>query len=755
MNLLPSGGCSMYQCEYCGAQLPDSAHFCGNCGQVSSDPSRWPTRGSGLAAITFDTRDAPTALSTSSIPPSPPNVDQVEGNSMLSIPDLVTAPLDEGNEDDEEKKRRAAMIGFGLPFLANQPFAASVPMVQGSPQAAQVPFVQGSPQPLQGPVSAAGHVLEGPHLSAATHPIMSQHAPISPEVSHSAAPLHLPHPSPHPEHPHHHDHPTDPHHSHHLHNATDPHHHKKHAHAKHWIMAAIITPIIIIVTFIGAGFTVWVPVLSLSGGTDVVQGGTLQLHGGNFIPGSSVMLTLDGTTPLYYTHQHGPVQFQALDAARGYAASAMIPVHTGLSFSSSNTITATGNGTFNVVIPVDANWHLGRHTIRASEAITQRSTELAFTIYLPGTLPTPTPSGTASLSPTAPPKASPSPAKSPTGSPLPNGSSTATPTKSPTPTTTLAGLSCVNPSSVSLGPVSQGYSQPTSVAITLCTQGAGTVSWNATWNTTSAFWLQLDRSSGQIQAPGQGKINVSALSTQLGPGSYTATITFSSQPGNSTLTLSVTFLVESGCINATPQALNFTGVAGVSNPSPQTVALSNCGPVGTWSESTETDNGANWLSTSSTGDTLNGGTTSNVTVTASNLNANLPAGTYSGKLLFSLGSASSIVNVTLTVQAAPTLSVSPGSIYANQQCGSLSTASGWVCYVTLTNNSNSLSLSWSASSTGVAGIAFNPASDTIAPGQSERVEILVPSNNCQTSTTLIFTGPVNTVSVAWTCTLIT
>src|SRR5205085_10162158 len=140
-----------------------------------------------------------------------------------------------------------------------------------------------------------------------------------------------PSPSSHPEHPHHHEHPTAPHH---LHTPTDPHHphhHKKHDHTKHWVMAAIITPIIIIITIIGAGFTVWAPALSLSGGTDVVQGGTLHLHGSNFIPGSSVMLTLDGTTPLYYTHQHSPAQLQALDAARSIDTSPMISVHEGLS----------------------------------------------------------------------------------------------------------------------------------------------------------------------------------------------------------------------------------------------------------------------------------------------------------------------------------------------------------------------------------------------------------------------------------------
>ena len=742
----------MLQCESCGAELPDNAHFCGKCGQVSSDPSEWPTRVTGLPAVNPGTRDAATALSVSSTPPSLLNVDQVQENSVLSIPDLVTVSLNQEVEDDEEKRRRAAMLGFGLPFLGNQSFGGHAPMVQGTPQVPQVPLVQGIPQASQAPLSAAGHALGSPPSSAAMHlPQLS----ISPPISDPTTPLHLPHHSV-PLHSgdsdHHH---TLPH-SHH------PHHGRPRRHSRHWVAAAIIAPIIIIVTIIGAGFTVWAPVLSLSGGTDVVLGGTLHLHGRNFIPGSSVTLTLDGSIPLYYTYLHPP---QRIGGGYGTNSAVAAGMLAGLVFSSSNTITTGGDGTFNASIPINLNWSLGRHTIRASESITQRSAELSFTIFLAGTLPQPAPSGTPSLSPTAHPKPSPSPTRPPShkGSPHPTASPTPIPSASPTPTTPPAGsptptpppaeLSCVDPSSITLGPVSEDYAQPVSTTVTLCTTGSGTVNWKATWNTNSASWLQLNQSSGQIQAPDKQQVNVSALASQLSPGNYTATVIFSGQPGNSTVALNVSFTVQAGCINATPQSLNFTGIAGMSDPSAQSVTISNCGAVGTWSEATQTDSGGNWLSASPTGGTLDAGSTSYVSVTASNLNANLPPGTYTGKLLFALGSGSATVMVTLTVQAPPTLSVSPNSIYANQQCSSY-LANDWSCNVSLINNSNNLSLNWSASSTGIPGITFKPASDTIGPGQSESVEITLPYNDCQTSTTLIFTGPVNTVNVPWTCTVI-
>src|SRR5690348_13583678 len=119
INLLPLGGYTMLQCEFCGTKLPDNAHFCGNCGQVSSDPSEWPTRGSGLPAVNPANQDAVTALSVKGTPPFLFNVDQVQENSVLSVSDLVTVSLNEEFEDDEEQKRRAAMLGFGLPFLGN------------------------------------------------------------------------------------------------------------------------------------------------------------------------------------------------------------------------------------------------------------------------------------------------------------------------------------------------------------------------------------------------------------------------------------------------------------------------------------------------------------------------------------------------------------------------------------------------------------------------------------------------------------
>jgi hypothetical protein len=146
-------------------------------------------------------------------------------------------------------------------------------------------------------------------------------------------------------------------------------------------------------------------------------------------------------------------------------------------------------------------------------------------------------------------------------------------------------------------------------------------------------------------------VGVNADASKLTPGNYSVAVTFTSQSGNKTFTLNVSFSVQAGCISGTPRSLNFTGIAGQSDPQPQTVTITNCGAFGTWSESTETDSGGNWLSASPTGNNLNGGAPTGVRITASNLIAKLRPGTYSGKVIFSIGSGSFILYVTLTVQA--------------------------------------------------------------------------------------------------------
>jgi hypothetical protein len=589
---------------------------------------------------------------------------------------------------------------MGIPLLGSlvveeMPNAGNVPMVEGTPQMGGVPTVQGTPHP---PV---GSMEQGLYSSPT---VISPQLPSPVPVSPLPATTVTLHPSHHPHHPH----PPNP---------------KPHGCSLVFIIVAITIPILIILSFLGLGLTLLAPSLSLSGSTSVVQGGTFTLHGSHFLPGSSVTLTLDETTPLYFTSRILPVRSTNVANTSMQILTLDTQLSQQLASSSNNIVSVGGDGTFAVTITANPGWSIGKHTITASESLTHRSTSLDFTIYAAGT--TPTPTSTGSLTPT----------------PFPT--TTLTPT--------LPGLSCVNPSTLSLGPVTQGSNQPVSAPITLCTSGTGTVNWTATWDQNAAPWLHLDNTSGQISAPGQGQVTASALASNLAPGSYSVTLAFTSQPNNSTESLQISFTVQGGCVSGNPNTLSYSGVANVSDPVAQTVTISNCGPTGAWSSATHTDNGGNWLFASPTTGNLNAGATSNITITATNLKAQLVAGTYIGNVTFKIGTGTFTVQVTLTVVPAPTLSAAPTLIYANQQCKINLSSNLWICSVSLTNNSNTLSLHWSARSSGIKGIRFNQSNGTLSPGQTLQVKVSVPQTDCPIKGILSFTGPANTANVEWYC----
>jgi serine/threonine protein kinase len=89
----------------------------------------------------------------------------------------------------------------------------------------------------------------------------------------------------------------------------------------------------------------------------------------------------------------------------------------------------------------------------------------------------------------------------------------------------------------------------------------------------------------------------------------------------------------------------------------------------------------------------------------------------------------------------PTLTVTPTALDTTT-CTSAS--GGWQCTVTLGDDVGGLN--WSASSN--VNATFSPASGTVYPSGPATVTITIPG--C-TSGTLSFTGPGNTVAVAWTC----
>ncbi len=684
----------MLYCTFCGAEIPEGASFCGSCGQIPITAPDGQTRISGVHRV--ELQQVP---GTSGLPGNIPAISpHWEYDQSAGYDEHSTIPI---ADEEEERRRRAAVAGMGLLAAVDMMPTSDVPTVQGTPQMTGVPTVANPPM-VQGAV-AGGPIPPGwnssptnyiPQAPGYTPPVLTGNLP--PQTLHNP-------PYPHPA-------PVKP---------------QPKGGCAPLLIIAILIPFVLIGSIVTLGFTLFAPDLSLSGSSSVSSGGTLALHGSHFLPGSNITLTLDNSTPLFVAARPaGHLVVRSTSGALSMTAARLLQP------AASNTINADSNGTFNVNISVDPGWSIGQHTIQASEAITHRGTQITFTIISGGTTPTPTSTATATNTP----------------------SPTLSPTVSPSATASTGALSCVNPSSITLGPVSANSPQAVSHTITLCTAGTGSVNWTATWDQGQVPWLAFDHSAGTITAPGQATITVFANASHLAAGNYSALVTFSSQSSNVTETLNVNFTVQVDCITGSPNALTFNAMLHVNEAQPKTISLSNCGGSGNWSASIKTNDGASWLSATPKSGTLNGNSSTTVTISASTLNSTLVAGVYSGMVTFALGSSTFTVNITFNVQDGPILSVSVSRLIGNNPpCQFLPNAGFYICYVTVTNTSSTSSLNWT-SSTNLSGASIKPSSGTLAAGQSQpRVLIEIPANDCSSGGSVTFSGPANSVTLPWTC----
>jgi len=689
----------MKQCEFCGATLPAEASFCGKCGHVPSQIAHQGTQVGDLPTQQLESADE----SNSTIL-TPSGKLAFSGASTGPLRPLTLVPFDEDKEekneeeDEEEKRRRAAMLGLALPLmggLADQHPIGQVPGIQGTPQMAHIPGISGTPA-MQGgmpfsPGTPAPAVQSGPPVQLPGSP-----------PPHPAPPL--PHPPP--------GHPGGSPGS----STGGP--------SGCLTIGAIIAAaaLIILATIIGLGLTVLAPNLTLSGSPNVTPGSAMTLHGSNFLPNSSVTLTLDGGTPLYVLRQ--PAAPRAALGNAQHAANTGLALHPSLSPAATNVVPVQGDGTFSVTFQVNPSWLIGPHTVHATESVSHRSASLSFTIVQSGTSATPTPTPTDTPTPT------------PTATPTP----TPTPTTPPTPAPTL---SCVTPGKLALGPVSEFSSQTDGGSVTLCTSGSGTLTWQASWDQKQAPWLHMAQKSGSVQAPNQFQASISASAANLAAGTYTATITFIGIESNTTQALTVTFTVQASCLRVGPTGLSFTATAG-SDPKPntQSISMTNCGLTSNWSAQIK-DDGNHWLSISPSNGTLKGNTSGTITVTVTS--ANLPVGGYTDSVTIKLGSKTATVVVDLTVQQIPGITAAPNPVNSNCTTDQSGNA---VCTVVLTNTSSGIPLSWSATAD-QSGVTIKPGSDTIPAGGTETVTIIF--SLCIT-TIITFSGPANSASVTWNCT---
>jgi hypothetical protein len=195
-----------------------------------------------------------------------------------------------------------------------------------------------------------------------------------------------------------------------------------------------------------------------------------------------------------------------------------------------------------------------------------------------------------------------------------------------------------------------GGANPAPTTFSISNTGGGTLTWTA--NDTAA-WLTLSPASGT----NTGTVTTSVNLTGLAAGTYNATVSVTATGATTktipvTLTLTAATLAPAIGLNTT--SLGFAGAVGGTNPSAQSIAISNVGG-GTLSW-TASDNAA-WLTLSPLSGTNSGSVTASVNLTG------LAAGTYNAIITVAAsGSTNSPqqipVSLTLSVTAANTATLS-------------------------------------------------------------------------------------------------
>jgi uncharacterized protein (TIGR03437 family) len=222
----------------------------------------------------------------------------------------------------------------------------------------------------------------------------------------------------------------------------------------------------------------------------------------------------------------------------------------------------------------------------------------------------------------------------------------------------------------------------------------------ATTNPVGLTWLSVAPNSGNTP----NNLQVTINPTNLGPGTYTGSITVSSSATNvPAQTVPVTLVLASSTATANPASVAFTQTLSGTQPAAQTVQISGAPAGTTIGVQTTMLNGSGWLTASVSG--------SVVTINANG--SQLPQGAYQGVVtVFVPGAANSplYIPVTLSVGPAPTISVTPTSVTFTYASGSTTLPAPQVVQVTSTG-----SVTFNATFTPNASIANRGNFITVTP----------------------------------------
>jgi uncharacterized protein (TIGR03437 family) len=191
---------------------------------------------------------------------------------------------------------------------------------------------------------------------------------------------------------------------------------------------------------------------------------------------------------------------------------------------------------------------------------------------------------------------------------------------------------------------------PAPQSIQLSNGGASQLNWTAT---TSIFrtgtvgsvnWLTVSPGSGTAPST----VTVSVSTQGLAAGTYGGEVLFQAPSGN--MTVPVTLVMAASNTNTFEQlpGVSFTMAAGGSNPLSQTLTVASTGSyISVNSPTVQTASGGNWLQITGCANGFDTPAVCTINVNATTL----PTGVYAGQVIFSTGSTSMTVPVTLSVQA--------------------------------------------------------------------------------------------------------
>ncbi|MFN7993309.1 MAG: hypothetical protein U0Q18_06895 [Bryobacteraceae bacterium] len=269
-----------------------------------------------------------------------------------------------------------------------------------------------------------------------------------------------------------------------------------------------------------------------------------------------------------------------------------------------------------------------------------------------------------------------------------------------------------NPSNLTFTAGTGGLANPQEIAFT---STGDPLNLSITAQTSSGGpWLTI--STPPTITPGTMLVSAAALNLSAGTYSGTITVTASNPSGDavadSPLTIPVTLLVPSGTISAAPASLSFTQTLSGSAPAAQTVNVTGTGPSAlSFTAAAVVTAGVNWLTV-----TPAAGTTPSA-LSVSVDGSKLSPGTYQGTVTITSPGASGspqVIQVTLTVSASPSITLTPATLaFTYQLGGSVPAAQA----VQVASSSGNLPFTVAASTSGSSGnwLSVTPASGT-SPG---------------------------------------